>query len=193
MQTLHYNEATARDPSIPPGFTILSSGGDEIHIHHTRGGMGCLNIFLIVWLAGWTAACAFLLHQYLHDGKMDDGTPMPLWFPSIFWAGEVFVACLLIYLLFCKKSFRTDVAHLTVETDVLGFRRRKTIPRNAIQRFLQVKDGGVGDDSFPSWGLKVEADKKTTLLFRQPYEKSLWLGRVLAKWANVDFIETTKE
>jgi hypothetical protein len=39
----------------------------------------------------------------------------------------------------------------------------------------------------------VEADKKTTLLYRQRYEKSHWLGQTLAAWAGVDFIEVPKD
>ena len=66
-----------------------------------------------------------------------------------------------------------------------------------------MRDGGQGDDSFPSWGLEVEADtntnpnidtdRKTTLLYRQPYEKSRWLGQVVARWAEVEFVEAAKE
>ena len=193
MEIMDHNEDNARGPNIPPGFTLVPSGADDFIIHHVRGGMGCLNVFLIVWLTGWTFACVFLLRQYFNGGKMDDGSPMPLWFVCVFWAGEIVAACLLTYLLFCKKSFRTDAACLNVDTVVLGFRRSKTIPRKTIKRFVLVKDGGEGDDSFPSWGLKVEAEKKTTLLFRQPYERSQWLGQVLARWAQVDFIEAPQE
>ena len=172
---------------------MVRSGGDKFIIHHIRGGMRRMNVFLIAWLVGWGFACVDLLRQYLHGGKMDDGGPTPLWIVSAFWAGEVVVACFLTYLLFSRKTFRTDAAYLSVDTDVLGFRRRKTIPKKTIKRFVQVKDGGDGDDSFPSWGLKSEGDNKTTLLFRQPYEKSHWLGRVLAEWAQVDFIEALRE
>lgn len=193
MEMMGQNKGNARGLIIPPGFTMVPLGGNDFVIHHMRGGMGCMNVFLIVWLAGWSFGCVFLLRQYLHGGKMDDGSPIPLWFVCIFWAVEVVVACLLTYLLFCKKSFRTDASFLSVDTVVLCFRRSRTIPKNRIRRFVQVKDGGEGDDSFPSWGLKVEADKKTTLLFRQPYEKSQWLGQVLAKWAGVDFIEAPRE
>ena len=58
---------------------------------------------------------------------------------------------------------------------------------------VQVKDGGEGDDSFPSWGLKVEGDRETTPIFRQSYDKSHWLGRALAKSAQVDFFEALRE
>ena len=124
---------------------------------------------------------------------MEDGGPIPLWFVMVFWAAEIVVAVLLAYLLFCKKTFRLDRDDLVMETAVLGFKRRKSIPKSSIRRLVQVKDGGGGEDSFPSWGLKVEGDKKATLIFRQPYEKSHWLGQVLAQWAGVEFAELPEE
>jgi hypothetical protein len=65
--------------------------------------------------------------------------------------------------------------------------------RSSIRRIVQVKDGGEDDDSFPSWGLKVEGEKEVTLIYRQPYDKSHWLGGVLAKWAQVDFVEAPRD
>ena len=62
-----------------------------------------------------------------------------------------------------------------------------------IKTFIQIKDGGEGDDSFPSWGLEVEEKKKNSLISQQPYESSHWLGRFLARWAGVEFIENPKE
>jgi len=62
-----------------------------------------------------------------------------------------------------------------------------------VKRLVQVKDGGKHDDSSPSWGLRLEGDKKITLVYRQPYEVSRWLGHVLAKWADVEFSEMPQE
>ena len=168
-------------------------GQDAFIIRHTRTGMGCMNVFLIVLLVGWTVGCVSLLRQYLGGGVMDDGDPIPLWFVLVFWGGDIGVACLLINLLFCKKSFRIDRENLIIQADVLGLKRCRSIPKNCITRLVQVKDGGEDEDSFPSWGLKVEGDKKATLIFRQPHEKSRWLGRILAEWADVEFAEVPEE
>jgi len=111
----------------------------------------------------------------------------------VFWGTDLVVAVLFTYLLFCRKSFRLDQENLVMKSDVLGFKRCKTIPKNSIQRLVQVKDGGEGKDSFPSWGLKVEGINKATLIFRQPYEKSHWLGQILSKWAGVEFVKVSKE
>ena len=128
---MDHKEDNARGPIIPLGFTMVPSGGDDFIIHHMRGGMGCMNIFLIVWLAGWSFGCVALLRQYLNGGKMENGGPIPLWFVCVFWEGEVVVACLLTYLLFSKNSFRTDAAYLGVDTVVLGLRRSR--PYRGIQ------------------------------------------------------------
>src|ERR1035441_3936589 len=125
MDIMDHKEDNARGPIIPLGFTMVPSGGDDFIIHHMRGGMGCMNIFLIVWLAGWSFGCVALLRQYLNGGKMENGGPIPLWFVCVFWEGEVVVACLLTYLLFSKNSFRTDAAYLGVDTVVLGLRRSR--------------------------------------------------------------------
>lgn len=173
----------------PNGFTIMECGTDACIIRHSRTGMGCLNIFLGAWLGGWTVGCLFLVLAYLNGGKMENGDPMPFWFVGVFWTAEAVVACILIYLLFCRKTFRIESDALTIETNVLRIRWHKTISSQTIRRFIQVKDGGEGDDSFPSWGLKVEAARTLTILRRLPYDHSLWLGQVLANWAGVEFLK----
>lgn len=79
-----------------------------------------------------------------------------------------------------------------------------TLPRRTITHLLQVKDGGEGRDSFPSWGLKIKSasdnrnwfghvvsviylgsnTRYRSILFRLPYEHSYWLGIVIARWAS---------
>lgn len=177
---------------VPPGFVLIPSGPDTFVIHYKRTGMGCLNLFVVAWLVGWTFFCVLLLHQFLNGGTMENGDSIPLWFVLIFWGVEIGVACLLAFLLFSKRIFRVDPFALAIETNVLGYRRYKEIPRDSIERFVQVKDGGEDDDSFPSWGLKVEGDEKVTLISRQPYEKSHWLGQFLAQWADVEFVKAYK-
>lgn len=177
---------------IPEGITLQQSGEDLV-IRFERTGMGCLNGFLIFWLVCWTGGCIFLLLQYLAGGVMDDGEAVPLWIVVAFWSAEIIMATYLVYVLFCEKVFRVGEQNLVIETNVLGYKRSRSIPKNAIKRLIQEKDGGEGDDSFPSWGLKIEADKKVTLVFRQPYEKSHWVGRVLAAWANVEFAKAPEE
>jgi hypothetical protein len=51
----------------------------------------------------------------------------------------------------------------------------------------QVKDGGDGEDSFPSWALAVVGRTEMRVLSKQPIEKSAWLGLIVARWAGVTF------
>jgi hypothetical protein len=191
VEIVHQSK-NAREP-MPAGFTVVPGDDDAVIIHHKRTSMRAMNIFLTVWLIGWSVFCVVLVVKFLNGASMDDGEPVSLWKMLFFFLAEIVVACWLAYSLFCKQSFRIEAASLTVNTDVLGFKRTATIPRSSIRRIVQVKDGGEDDDSFPSWGLKVEGEKEVTLIYRQPYDKSHWLGGVLAKWAQVDFVEAPRD
>lgn len=191
INTIKYATDNQRD--IPVGFTLESFGRDTFNIRFKRTGMGCMNIFIVAWLLIWTAGCVLMLHQYFTGGHLEDGDPIPIWFIILFLIAEIGGICLFLFLLFSKKTFSASYENLVVETDVLGLKRIRTIPRHTIHSFVQVKDGGEGDDSFPSWGLKLHGEKKITLISRQPHEKSRWLGQVLAQWAGVEFKGVSKD
>ena len=175
------------EENVPEGFRLEEQYDGSVTIHYRRTGMGCMNLFLIFWLSFWTIGCVWLLYSYLNGGEMDDGDPIPLWFVAIFWFFEIGVAILLARLLFERRTYRLSEDKLSMVTKVLCYKRSIIIPRNSIHRMVQVKDGGGDDDSFPSWGLELEAEKEFSLIYRQPHEISLWLGQVLAHWAQVEF------
>ncbi len=172
----------------PPGISLDVSGPDGFVIWHRRKGMGCMTFFLLVWLAGWTVACVMLASGAFKSPE-DLSDAMSLLFALPFWAAEVVVGALVLYMLFCRKAFRVDKEALVIDTKVLLYHRERRIPWASITRLVQVQDGGQGDDSFPSWGLKAEGAEKVTLLFRQPRESSLWLGSILARWSGLPFVE----
>ena len=177
---------------VPEGFKVNSFSSGFFEVEYRRSGMKALNGFLIVWLSFWTIGCVFLLRSYLNGGLMDDGAPMPFWFVALFWGAEFLVASILIYSLFCRKLFKIDYESLSMDINVLGLHRRKSMRIRDIIELQQVKDGGEGKDSFPSWGLKVigevDQDTKTfNLIGRQPRSRSLWLGSVLADQLKVPF------
>jgi len=168
--------------------------------------MGCLNAFLGVWLSIWTVAVGGLIHGYFHGGKMDDGAPMPLWFVMAFVIPWLFVALMLLYSKFARKTFRLTSDALHIETRLLGASWALMLPRDTITRVKQVKDGGEGDDSFPSWGLELKSAARIerpmqrlsllnnfgrnvrfrSVLSRLPYDHSAWLGNIIAQWAGVE-------
>jgi len=179
--------------------------GDECIIDHARTGMGRLNLFLRVWLTGWTFVCIFLIHAYFIGGKMEGGDPISLWFVMAFVGPWFFVASMLLYANFARKRFRLTSDMLHIETRLLFLHWDVTFPRETISEIRQIKDGGEGDDSFPSWGLRIRSsalvntlvhrlvlinnfgrkNRMRTILARLPYDHSEWLATVLSDWSGV--------
>jgi hypothetical protein len=181
---------------IPPGFTIEQTSQHTMTIHHQRSGMAAMNIFLMVWLSFWTIGCIGLLYLFILqlNGQLPENSdPVPPIIVFGFWAADIIVSYLLIYSIFCEKTFHLNYTDITIQTKLLRWQWQKIIPKTSIQQFTQIQDGGRGRDSFPSWGLKLEGKTPTMLIFRQPYEKSYWLGQVLADWAKVPFIPDTRK
>lgn len=81
------------------------------------------------------------------------------------------------------------------ERKLFFWQRLDTFRLSEIDSFCQVKDGGEGDDSFPSYALILKLKKakffsrrKTVyLLQRQQWNKSHWLGKRLASRLSCDF------
>ena len=105
---------------VPSDLSLESCGRDDFVIRHVRTGMGCLNAFAIVCLAGWMVGCVSLLRDYFRGGQMEDGGPIPIWFVLLFWGLEIAVAVLLLNVLFRKKTFPVKKGKLIIETDLLG-------------------------------------------------------------------------
>lgn len=188
----------------PAGYTYVVDQ-DECIIDHYRTGMGCLNLFLGVWLAGWTFGCAFLVRAYVNGGKMESGDPIQLWFVMAFVGPWFFVAFLLLYSIFARKRFRLASDTFHIETQLWFLNWSISIPRESISEIKQIKDGGEGDDSFPSWGLLIRSSalvdgpmhrlvwlshfgrtyRMRTILARLPYDHSAWLATVLSDWSGV--------
>ena len=174
---------------VPKGFTVKPLGQHRMIIDYERTGMEAMNIFLMVWLSLWTVGCLGLLISYIEQQGQPISTsePLPLLMVVFFWTADIIAAVVLINALFRKQSFHLDYADLTIHTKLWRWQRKKRIPKSSIQELIQIKDGGRGKDSFPSWGLKLQGQPSATLIFRQPYEKSEWLGQVIANWASVPF------
>lgn len=176
---------------MPKGFTLLPGDRQTPSIQHKRVGMEAMHIFMVVWLSGWSLGCIALLTLFIQQSQgipLDNTDPVP--FPVVlgFWTGELTVLSLLIYSVFCEKTFHLNYSDLTIQTKLLRWQWQKVIPRGAIAQVVQVQDGGRGRDSFPSWGLQIRGDQTINLIMRQPYDISHWLGQVIASWAKVEFI-----
>lgn len=186
-----------KEPSRPYGF-IVSETESSCSIKHFRTGMRRMNLFLGCLLIAWVCVILFIvipIYSPFEGLTLESGA---------FFIPLGVIPLILIYCLFTKKTFYLGETSLQVETQVLFLKWNLTLPRETVAHLIQIQDGGIGRDSFPSWGLKIKSasSNKTlasrilsyihfrhnvryrSLLFRLPYEHSLWLGIVLARWAH---------
>jgi hypothetical protein len=166
----------------PIGFSVLEQTHGRLVLQHQTKGMGCMTLFLVVWLSGWGLGCIMMLRGYFEPVPREEA--IPLFAVVLMWMAEIVVATFLLYFVFAKRTFQFEGRTLTFELDVFGLKRTHSIHRDDITSLLLDKDGGEGDDSFPSWGLAVEqtGKRKVHLLFRQRREVSTWLHEVIQAW-----------
>ncbi|MGK7921315.1 MAG: hypothetical protein AB4080_15040 [Trichodesmium sp.] len=61
--------------------------------------------------------------------------------------------------------------------------------RSKIKSVQQVKTTGFKGNRFSSWGLLIEtAHQDYHLLSYQSYDKTRWLGKIIAAWAKVNYL-----
>jgi hypothetical protein len=56
-EVYHTHRAT-----MPDGFSMTYSGRSQLGIDYYRTGMGCLNVFMLVWTLGWTSGTALFTY-----------------------------------------------------------------------------------------------------------------------------------
>ena len=95
-------EPIAIPQPVPPGFSLAAAGRDAIVIRHRRTGMGCMNAFLLVWLAAWTAGCIVFFWIQPENIRWESGSPPPPWAAAIFWAFDIVVALIAVHLFFSR-------------------------------------------------------------------------------------------
>lgn len=195
-----FREQSDADIAMPRAVHVIRSTRDSFELRVRRTGMVGAHIFLAIWITGVVGFLIYFFHHsdwlfeingWMADEPVDRNKLIKMGLVASFFVafliGCVLALGSLIYSLFAMKRVQGDLYNLNIETSVLGYTWRRVIPRQSIKAFVQVKDGGKGEDSFPSWGLKVLAAEEQTLIYRQPYEVSAWLGRYLARWAGVDY------
>jgi hypothetical protein len=168
-------------PSVPKGFKIVREG-DVLHIEHKHTGMSCMVVFLVVWLSMWTTGCVMIVKEIRdHPGFV--------LLAILFLIAEIFAAVILLWIFFGRTHYFLTPSGLLVTRRLFTWSKTRMFPMLDINGFKQVKDGGEGEDSFPSWGLVVVVsnNKSVKILSRQELQKSLWLGELLGKWSGKEF------
>jgi hypothetical protein len=104
-------------------------------------------------------------------------------FPVVFWI-------ILLWFLFGRTRFRLSEKGLWVQKRLFFWRRMMFVPVETMHCVRQEKDGGreMEEDSFATWKLLMKADQDMELLWKQPIDKSDWLGEVLAERYKIPFI-----
>jgi hypothetical protein len=169
----------------PRGFKIIETDDRSLEIHYRTQGMGCMAIFFAFWLTGWTAGCVFMTANVFYSPSGSD--LILALFTVPFWVAEIFTIAFVAWLFGSVTQFKFGSDELRVERSLWWYRRSRIITRNEITAVRQVKDGGEDEDSFPSWALTVVGPSEVQVLWRQPIEKSNWLGPIIAQWAGVSF------
>lgn len=195
-----------------PGFDLSNSIAGDVVIRYRTTGMRGLGVFLAIFLAEWTAM-ALLLTAGLLSGHV---AYLP--FALVFWLSGFGVLGIAAWHRFSVLELVMEADRFVVRQTLLWYRRGWIFLRSNVDAVAQVKDGGEGEDSFPSWGLIIEAaayDKilpdrlpaliryierseaaqsasSVTILSQQPIGKSDWLGPIVATWAGVPFEPAAK-
>ncbi|RBP43929.1 hypothetical protein DES53_105328 [Roseimicrobium gellanilyticum] len=179
--------------SPPEGFQIIEYKPRELLVLEYRStGMGCMLVFLSVLILGLGGG--FLI---AFVAAPDQLTQM---FTSTWWAALAGVggALSLIHFSFFVISHLFGSTRMTATRDALvitkslcSITRSKQVSRLSMESLEQVKDGGEGEDSFPSWGLVLKTRSNHVLLERQPIAQSDWLGLILADWFGIPYRAAT--
>jgi len=175
------------------GFNLLSqSDNSPFVITYKTTGMGCMVAFLLILslILGGT----FLGFAMSDPSVFYDFVFVAWWTPICAFCG--FLAIVIFFLsaiwhLFGMTTFTMTNPELMVSRKLFFLKWGKSLKREQIDGFEQIKDGGEDEDSFPSWGLNVRGARRMSLLSRQPIDKSDWLGKLLAEYYNADYLVST--
>jgi len=177
--------------NAPPGFRVSpEDAGTSLTITYKSHGMGCMLAFMLAIPLG--IGGLFLIFAVFSPSGFHEFIFVSPWWARVsllcgFLAMIYFLQFSLFHLFGSTKLVATE-RDLTMYRTLWFWTRKSRIGRAEIRGFVQVKDGGGHEDSFPSWGLEAAGDRAVKLISRQPIEKSDWLGPLLARHFEVEYI-----
>lgn len=183
---------------LPKGFeSFVDHDANRFEIRYRSDGTRLMQIFILICVAllgvPWTLFAVFAHERFL-DLLMSEW-----WVPLALTGGLLAVVNFGWLAAFQAFGVTTIVAtqqELQVVRTLGPMTFRRSMPARRIERFVQLKDGGIQgkwdyeSDSFSSWGLVTQGKRRLGILSRQPYEKSEWLGGELAHWFGVPYVPT---
>jgi hypothetical protein len=178
----------------PEGFRVIEHKPHELLVLEYRTtGMGCMLAFISVVIVGLGGG--FLIGFIAAPDQLKE------MFSSA-WSSAAAGICgalALVHFSFFVLFHRFGSTRITATRDSLVITKAlffvswsKRFSRVSMKSLEQVKDGGEGEDSFPSWALALETPSRLVLLERQPIAQSDWLGPVLADWFGIPYKAATK-
>ncbi len=133
----------------------------------------------------WTPGCVLLTYRAITAPPLENVFFYLFMIP--FWIGEYLAIKFVLWHFFSATTFEVEADRLKVTRRLFRHKKEREFLVAEIEAIQQIKDGGEGEDSFPTWGLAVEGEKGVTILSRQAIEKSEWLGPILADWIGVEY------
>ena len=186
-------------PSIPKGFKISHDANGNVQIEYASTGVQGLVGFLIVAVGGLTFGCAHSAYEVYHKygdlrSFMDALRGLPLWGWGVLGFMAFFplaFGLILMWFLFGRTRFTLSEQGLWVHKQLFFWQRIRFVPVEAMRYVQQEKDGGqeMTEDSFATWRLRIKTSEDIELLWKQPIDKSDWLGKVLAEKYSIPFIQ----
>jgi hypothetical protein len=183
--------------SIPKGFKVTRDSNGDIEVVYRSTGVRGIVIFLTVAVGLMTFGCVHSAYE-VYD-KCGDLTSfiaairgLPWWSWPVFGFMAFFplaFGIILLWFLFGRTRFRLSAEGLWVQKRLFFWRSARFVQAEAMHGVKQEKDGGreMDEDSFATWKLSMKADRDMELLWKQPIDKSDWLGRVLAEKYDIPF------
>lgn len=164
-----FSTTVSPEPARPESLTVdFYDQGDTLAIHKKRGGGPAL--FLLLWLTAWTVGCVVLAGMVINEPSLGNFA-----FAIPFWASWLFVAAMLVWMLFGKETLllRQDKA-LFLRTALITLRTRG-VPREEILGFRECRSTHTENDEH-LWGIEMKTlGKPVRFAFRLPDRERAWL------------------
>ncbi len=209
IQSVRYAQHTDRwtlpvnTRAIPKGFRVTDDPAGSAWIEYRPSDVSGPARFLIIWVV--LVSMGFIGSTYEFYSRFNSPASFVRHLTSVSWL--VWLAVMIIaiivlglpvialsWFLFGKSRFGLSRNGLSIQQQLFFWHRTRFVPRDAMLRFTQVKDGGSrgkirgdDDDSFPTWGLILNAKQDANVQVRQLLDKSSGLGMVLSElYAELD-------
>ena len=115
--------------------------------------------------------------------------PLVLYFFAAKIFNQVYIS-LYSFLGILTFDLRLDRLIFTKSLGILH-QEKQEIMRSKIKYLQQIKTSGFKGNKFSSWGLLIKtAHQDYHLLSYQSYDKTQWLGNIIAAWAKVNYLSS---